>query len=137
MTLGRKIKEERKRCGLTQKQVAEIVGVTVRTVINWESDEAVPQAMLLNALSDALGYDFNKFIDSMHLAAHWVSVKERNPQKDGEYVCAGLYLGRHGIERKGLLALNFETDKGEWDAPGSTVTHWLEGLELPDMEGVL
>lgn len=40
--LGRRIREARERAGLTQQQVAAEIGVSLRTVGNWERGETVP-----------------------------------------------------------------------------------------------
>lgn len=38
MEIGAKIKEARTRTGLTQEQAAEALGVSRKTVSNWEND---------------------------------------------------------------------------------------------------
>ena len=43
MTTGAKIAEERKRLGMTQEQLAEVLGVTRQSVSRWESDSAYPE----------------------------------------------------------------------------------------------
>lgn len=42
MTTGRDIREARQRAGLTQGQLAERIGVSMRTVGNWERGETPP-----------------------------------------------------------------------------------------------
>ncbi|MEQ8537585.1 MAG: helix-turn-helix transcriptional regulator [Coleofasciculus sp. D1-CHI-01] len=43
MSSGRKLMQLRKRLGLTQKQVADAVGVTDQTVSNWEAGRHIPK----------------------------------------------------------------------------------------------
>ena len=47
-----RIKQLRKQKGLTQKEMAEAVGVGVSTVAMWESGKRTPSFKLLNDLSD-------------------------------------------------------------------------------------
>ena len=54
-----RIKQLRKQKGLTQKEMAEAVGVGVSTVAMWESGKRTPSVKLLNDLSDL----FDKSID--------------------------------------------------------------------------
>lgn len=54
-----RIKQLRKQKGLTQKEMAEAVGVGVSTVAMWESGKRTPSFKLLNDLSDL----FEKSID--------------------------------------------------------------------------
>jgi len=52
MHLFNRLKEQREDAGLTQKAVAEIAGVTKRTVIAWEKGDSSPTAVQLIALSE-------------------------------------------------------------------------------------
>ena len=54
-----RIKQLRKQKGLTQKEMAEAVGVGVSTIAMWESGKRTPSFKLLNELSDL----FDKSID--------------------------------------------------------------------------
>ena len=49
--IGERLKEERKRLGLTQPGLAEIAGAAKRTVIDWEKGVSSPTAAQLEALS--------------------------------------------------------------------------------------
>ena len=42
MTLGQKLKEIRKRFGLSQESLAEIMNVSRQAITKWESDEGLP-----------------------------------------------------------------------------------------------
>lgn len=53
--IGKRLKEVRKIKGLTQAQVAELVGVTVSSVKKWELDLIDPNTDKLIALALALG----------------------------------------------------------------------------------
>ena len=53
MTLGERIREERKRIGLSQEQLAEHIGVSRQTVYKWENEQAMPDLKNLQKLAEA------------------------------------------------------------------------------------
>lgn len=56
MTFGEKVKDLRTRNGLSQEALAEMTGVTMRTVRNWETGGKYPRSRELYAkLAEALG----------------------------------------------------------------------------------
>ena len=61
MTLGEKIFELRKKCGLSQEQLGEKINVTRQTISNWELGETSPNPEQLILLSKSL----NKSIDEL------------------------------------------------------------------------
>lgn len=58
---GQRLKEERKRVGLTQPKLGEIVSLTKRTVIDWEKDKSSPTAIQLAAMAKH-GFDVSYLI---------------------------------------------------------------------------
>lgn len=52
--LKRKLKLAREALGLTQKQMAEKVGVPLRTLIGWENDQRTPRGLALTTLNSLL-----------------------------------------------------------------------------------
>ena len=55
MTIGKNIAELRKNRGMTQEQLAEILGVSAQSVSKWENDTTMPDIMLLPAISGCFG----------------------------------------------------------------------------------
>lgn len=55
MTLGQKLKEIRKRFGLSQEQLAEIMNVSRQAITKWESDAGLPDVTNLQELSKVFG----------------------------------------------------------------------------------
>lgn len=55
MTLGQKLKEIRKRFGLSQEQLAEIINVSRQSITKWESDNGLPDVSNLQELSKVFG----------------------------------------------------------------------------------
>lgn len=60
--IGQKIKELRLLKGLTQEDLAELTGLSVRTIQRIESGEVDPRTYTLNALAEALGVDLEVLI---------------------------------------------------------------------------
>jgi transcriptional regulator with XRE-family HTH domain len=62
MEFGEVLRTERERCGYTQKELAEMIGVTDRTIQNYERGRAnVARFEHLKALSEALGIELYEF----------------------------------------------------------------------------
>lgn len=55
MTLGERIKEQRKRCGLSQEKLAELAGVSRQAVTKWEMDQSAPSTKNLFNLAEIFG----------------------------------------------------------------------------------
>ena len=55
MTLGQKLKEIRKRFGLSQEQFAEIMSVSRQAITKWETDGGLPDISNLQELSKVFG----------------------------------------------------------------------------------
>lgn len=55
MTLGEKLKEIRKRFGLSQEQFAEIMNVSRQAITKWENDGGIPDVSNLQELSKVFG----------------------------------------------------------------------------------
>ena len=55
MTLGQKLKEIRKKFGLSQEQLAEIMNVSRQAITKWESDAGLPDVSNLQELSKVFG----------------------------------------------------------------------------------
>ncbi len=56
MSFGEKIKMMRKKCGLSQEELAEKIGVSRRSLIYYEQDKSFPsRPEVITALADAFG----------------------------------------------------------------------------------
>lgn len=55
MTLGEKLKNIRKRFGLSQEELAEIINVSRQAITKWESDIGLPDTDNLVGLSRVFG----------------------------------------------------------------------------------
>ena len=64
MTLGEKIKEARKQCGLSQEQLAEKMAVSRSAVAKWEANNGLPDVDNLKALSSLLNVSIDYLLDN-------------------------------------------------------------------------
>lgn len=58
-SMGRRMRKRRRELGLTQKALADIVGVSMAAVSLWEKEGAEPSARNLDAIANALNCDSN------------------------------------------------------------------------------
>lgn len=63
MTLGEKLKEARKRCGLSQEQLAEKMMVSRSAVAKWEAENGLPDIDNLKTLSQLLNVSVDYLLD--------------------------------------------------------------------------
>ena len=64
MILGKKILELRKKSGLSQEQLGDMVNVTRQTISNWELGETAPNPEQLKLLSKALNISIDELLDN-------------------------------------------------------------------------
>lgn len=64
MSLGNRIKEQRKKCGLSQEKVAELVGVSRQAVTKWEVGQSAPSTKNLFRLAEIFGTTVDILLDS-------------------------------------------------------------------------
>ena len=82
MTLGEKIKEQRKRLGYTQEALAERMDVSRQAVAKWEKNLSAPTAEKLIALSNLFGTS----LDDM------TSLKVKTARRNNNYRLAAIIL---------------------------------------------
>ena len=63
MTLGEKIKEVRKQCGLSQEQLAEKMAVSRSAVAKWEANNGLPDVDNLKSLAQLLNVSVDYLLD--------------------------------------------------------------------------
>ncbi len=62
MTTGQRIKEARKRAGMTQKELALKLGIPFQGISQWENDLRNPKYETLRRIADALGCDWLELV---------------------------------------------------------------------------
>lgn len=60
LTLGKRLREARESKGLTQKELAELLGISAATLSKYENDTQAPSADTLGNMSVILGISMNK-----------------------------------------------------------------------------
>ena len=64
MTLGQKLKEIRKRFGLSQENLAEIMNVSRQAITKWETDEGLPDISNLQELAKVFNLTVDYLLDN-------------------------------------------------------------------------
>lgn len=62
MNLGAIIREQRKKAGLSQEQLAEKINVSRQAITKWETEKGIPDIANLIALSDEFGMSLDELI---------------------------------------------------------------------------
>lgn len=62
ISLGEKIRDYRKKAGLSQEQLAEKLNVSRQTITKWETNKGVPDISNLIAISDEFGVTLDELI---------------------------------------------------------------------------
>ena len=63
MTLGEKIREARRKCGLSQEQLAEKMSVSRSAIAKWETDKGLPDVGNLKILARLLSVSVDRLLD--------------------------------------------------------------------------
>ena len=63
MNIGNKIRELRKRRGITQEQLAESIGISFQAVSKWENNIALPDITLVPVLASYFGVSMDELFD--------------------------------------------------------------------------
>ena len=85
--IGKFISKIRKEKKITQKQLAEKLGITDRAISKWENGKSMPDLSLLKPLSDCLGITINELLTGEHIE------KEKREE---------------GLEKNFVNAINYE-----------------------------
>ena len=71
MEIGKKLKEARQICGLTQESVAEELNVSRQTISNWETEEFYPDILYVLQLSDLYQVSLDELLKGYeHMIQH-------------------------------------------------------------------
>ena len=68
MTLGEKIREARRKCGLSQEQLAEKMSVSRSAIAKWETDKGLPDVGNLKILARLLSVSVDYLLDETEAA---------------------------------------------------------------------
>ena len=68
------LRQKRKNCGYTQKQLAEIIGYSEKSVSKWESADALPPSVILPKLSEALHVSIDDLFEFCGEPAYFLGI---------------------------------------------------------------
>lgn len=102
-TLGEFIAFLRKEKGLTQKQLAELLNVSDKTVSHWECDENSPDISLLPFLAEALGVSVDELLKGEKKAAQPALQRYVTPKSEDFSEKAGTFASRALNKIKGKM----------------------------------
>lgn len=98
-TIGNKIKELRKKRGLTQEQLAETIGISFQAVSKWETNIALPDVTLIPKIAGFFGVTTDELFnfslkeieeDVMTICKNAYKFRESDPVKSREILEEGL-----------------------------------------------
>ena len=78
-TIGSRIAKFRKAMGMTQEDLANLLGVSSQAVSKWENDASCPDISLLPQLSKVLGITIDELLTGKSNEARMVSAEQRKP----------------------------------------------------------
>ncbi len=99
MNIGNKIRELRKKSGITQEQLAESIGISFQAVSKWENNIALPDITLTPLLANYFGVSMDELFDfnlkEMEYAVEKITdeaykYRESNPQESRRILEEGL-----------------------------------------------
>lgn len=75
---GKFIAEKRKEKSLTQQELADILGISNKTISKWECGNGLPEVSLMMPLCEALGISVNELLSGEELKNTYVEKAEEN-----------------------------------------------------------
>lgn len=81
-TLGKRIVFNRKRLGLTQDALAELLGVTAQAVSKWENDQSCPDIAMLPRLAEIFGISTDELLGVESKAVREGEILRETPEED-------------------------------------------------------
>ena len=79
---GNYIAEKRKQMGMTQKQLAEQVGITDKAVSKWERGKSIPDSMVMEELCRTLQITMNEFFSGEDIQEEYYSDRAEENIRD-------------------------------------------------------
>lgn len=84
-TLGKRISTNRKRLGLTQDRLAELLGITAQAVSKWENDQSCPDITMLPRLAEVFGISTDELLGLEKKEVHIAElIADQKPEDDAQ-----------------------------------------------------
>lgn len=111
MKFGQKVQEQRKKAGVFQQELADALGITKRTLANYESGKSYPGSRALyRKMADFFGVDVNYFLaedeEFLTMAAEMYGKKGQAQAKVILEQAAALFAGGELSERDEIAFLH-------------------------------
>ena len=85
LKIGKFIASKRKEKNMTQEDLANILGVTNKTVSRWENGNYMPDLSLLKPLSEALGVSLNELLSGEEIKEDYKDFADKNIENITDY----------------------------------------------------
>ncbi len=85
LKIGKFISKKRKEKNMTQEELANILGVTNKTVSRWENGNYMPDLSLLKPLSETLGITLNELLSGEEIKDDYKNVADKNIENITDY----------------------------------------------------
>lgn len=130
MTLGNKIAQCRRKLGLTQEALAQMLEVTNQAVSKWETDQCCPDTMLLPKLAEIFGITIDELFGRESAPKGEGKTPEEAPWEDDEAFRIFVFQGRRMLQKQPAnLNCHFT-----FDGPAKDV-YCMVNLECGDVAG--
>ena len=139
MTIGQRIRQARKRAGMTQRKLAEKLGVTPQAVFKYENDMGGHKIETLKRIAAALNTDCYTLSGDVPGWGRWIPVTEDLPPIGKPVLITYIAISTGCLHSDGVAAL---TDVGwlwwdgtlaECDVPVQpAITHWMQLPACPE-----
>lgn len=83
-TLGKRIVAQRKRLGLTQDRLAELLGVTAQAISKWENDQSCPDIAMLPKLAETFGITTDELLGIERKEVRLAEVVTKEAENDAD-----------------------------------------------------
>lgn len=124
-TLGKRIVAHRKRLGLTQDALADILGVTAQAVSKWENDQSCPDITMLPKLAETFDTSTDELLGLEKKEVRITEIRSPEPQTEDEPP-KEMHMDSSG-------SFEFQWDAGRKSSIGFAVWVLLVGLLMLGM----
>lgn len=124
MSFGENLKNVRKQRGITQEELAEILGVSKQAISKWESDNAYPETEKLPAISNTLNISIDYLLNDISI----MEEKEKTEEKSVVYAPTGKIAITTYDNKKVVFCQSVQTSPILW--PGKNEPKYvLDGID--------
>ena len=121
-TLGKRISANRKRLGMTQDRLAELLGVTAQAVSKWENDQSCPDIGTIPKLADIFGITTDELLGKQAERMEPRPARKPGAEEEDHCVEVSVHTGKRGVLGTALWLLS---------AGGASLAARHMGLEIP------